>query len=59
MESSDEIPDLKGEMKESYCRSNKRLEALRPGIDYLINSKKINSLDKWFKNYYPDEKKSK
>ena len=56
---SDESPNLEGEMKDNYCRSYKRLKDLLPEIKNLMNSNKLNSLDKWFKNYYPDAKKSK
>ena len=47
---ADESSNLEGEMKDSYCRLDKCLKTLRPDIDHLINSKKVNSLDKWFKN---------
>ena len=44
-------------MKDSYCRLDEQLSILLiPEIMDLIENNTINSLDKWFKNYYPNEK---
>ena len=44
-------------MKDSYCRLDERLSILIPEIMDLIENDTFNSLDKWFKNYYPNETK--
>ena len=54
----DDSPKLEGDMKYSYCRSNERLSTLLPEIEHLINSNS-NTLDKWFKNYYPNKTTTK
>ena len=55
MEADDSIK-LDEDMKLRYCSLEDRLSILIPEIMPLIDSNITSSLDKWFKNYYPNTK---